>query len=157
VGQAVVNYLNDVGLATRGDARLNIPASDQRHNMICASTVDLDEAYAVARKAVSIAVKDGSGYMGTIHREPGLPYRARYDKVPLALIANSIRPFPRAWVAANRRDVTDAFVRYARPLIGEGWPDVPLIDGRQRFARLEPVFVARRLASYVPQALRSEP
>ena len=155
VAQAVVNYLNDAGLATRGDARLNVPASDQRHNMICASTVDLEEAFQVAQKAVSIAVHDGSGYMGTIHREPGLPYRVRYDKVPLALVANSVRPFPRAWVAQDRRDVTDDFVRYARPLIGEGWPTVTLIDGRQRFARLEPIFVPQRLARYIPQALRA--
>jgi 6-phosphofructokinase len=155
VARAVVNYLNDVGLATRGDARLNIPASDQRHNIICASTVDLEEAYQVAQKAVSIAAHDGSGYMGTIHREPGLSYRVRYDKAPLALVANSVRPFPPAWIAPNRRDVTDDFVCYARPLIGDSWPTVPLIDGRQRFARLEPLFVSQQLAPYIPQALRA--
>jgi 6-phosphofructokinase len=155
VAQAVVNYLNDAGLAARGDARLNVPASDQRHNIICASIVDLEEAYQVARKAVSIAVHDGSGYMGTIHREPGLSYRVRYDKAPLALVTNSVRPFPPTWIAPNRRDVTDDFVSYARPLIGDSWPTVPLIDGRQRFARLQPIFAPQQLAPYIPQALRA--
>jgi ATP-dependent phosphofructokinase / diphosphate-dependent phosphofructokinase len=152
----VVNYLNESGLAARGDARLNVPGSDQRHNMICASTVDLEEAYKVAQKAVSVAAVDGSGYMATIHRESGLPYHVRYDKVSLALVANSVRPFPPAWIASTRHDVTDDFVRYARPLIGDSWPTVPLIDGRQRFARLEPIFAPPRLVSYTPQALRAK-
>jgi ATP-dependent phosphofructokinase / diphosphate-dependent phosphofructokinase len=155
VAQAVVNYLNETGLAARGDARLNVPGSDQRHNMICASTVDLEEAYKVAQKAVSIAVSDGSGYMATIHREPGRSYHVRYDKVPLALVANSVRPFPPTWIAPNRRDVKDEFVRYARPLIGDSWPTVPLIDGRQRFAHLEPIFAPQQLVTYTPQELRA--
>jgi 6-phosphofructokinase 1 len=50
--------------------------------------------------------------------------------------------------------VTDDFVRYARPLIGDHWPTVPLVDGRQRFARLEKIFASRKLPSYVPQAYR---
>jgi len=48
VEQIVVNYLNSVGLAARGSARGNVPGTDQRHNMIYASTVDLDEAYLVS-------------------------------------------------------------------------------------------------------------
>jgi 6-phosphofructokinase len=155
VAQAVVNHLNEVGLPVRGDARLNVPGSDQRHNMICASTVDLEEAYKVAQEAVAIATVSGPGFMATIHRERGLPYQVRYDKVHLALVANSVRPFPPSWIAANRFDVTDDFVRYARPLIGDGWPAVPLIDGRQRFARLEQVLAPQILAPYIPQADRS--
>ncbi len=155
--QAVVNYLNEHGLAARGDARLNIPGSDQRHNMVSASVVDQAEAYNVGQKAVAVAAAEGTGYMATILREPGVPYRVRYDRVPLALVANAVRSFPAAWIAANRRDVTDEFVRYARPLIGEGWPSIPLVDGRQRFARLERIFAPQLLARYVPQALRASP
>ena len=54
----------------------------------------------------------------------------------------------------NGCDVTDDFVRYARPLIGDDWPSIPLVDGRQRFARLQPIFAAQALPAYVPQALR---
>jgi 6-phosphofructokinase 1 len=114
VAQTVVNYLNDVGIAARGSARGNVPGTDQRHNMIYASTVDLEEAYQVGKKAVQIAVEDGSGYMSTILREPGPLYSVRYDKVPLELVANSERSFPEDWIAAGRLDVTDDFLRYAR-------------------------------------------
>ena len=162
VEQTVVNYFNEVGLAVRacpelgrrGSARGNVSGTDQRHNMVYASTVDLEEAYKVGQKAVIVAAENGSGYMSTILREPGSVYRVYYDKVPLEQVANSERRFPDAWIAAGRTDVTDDFVRYARPLIGDDWPAIPLVDGRQRFARLEPTFAERKLPAYVPQAYR---
>jgi 6-phosphofructokinase 1 len=154
VEQVVVNYLNDAGLGARGVARGNVPGTDQRHNMIYASTVDMEEAYKLGQKAAQIAVEDGSGYMSTILREPGPIYRVRYDKAPLEQVANSERHFPEQWIAPNRIDVTDDFVRYARPLIGDNWPTIPLVDGRQRFARLERIFAPQKLPGYVPQAHR---
>lgn len=156
VERVVVNYLNQVGLAARGAARGNVPGTDQRHNMIYASTVDLEEAYKVGQKAVLIALEDGSGYMATILRRPGPIYSVYYDKVPLEQVANSERAFPEAWIAPGRVDVTDDFVRYARPLIGDDWPSIPLVDGRQRFARLRPIFAEKKLPPYVPQAHRAK-
>jgi 6-phosphofructokinase len=155
VEQSVVNYFNEIGLRARGVARGNVPGTDQRHSMIYASTVDLEEAYKVGSKAVQVAL-EGSGYMATILREPGPLYNVRYDKVPLELVANSERAFSKAWIAPNRADVTDDFVRYARPLIGEEWPSIPLVDGRQRFAQLKPIFAEKKLPEYIPQAHRTE-
>ena len=154
VAQVVVNYLNSKGLAARGAARGNVPGTDQRHNMLYASTVDLAEAYAVGRKAVEIAARDGSGWMATILRKPGKKYGVRYDKVPLEEVANSERSFPAAWIAPSRCDVTDAYLAYARPLIGGEWVQVPLQDGLQRFARFKPLFAERKCEAYVPQAHR---
>ena len=154
VQQAMVNYLNEVGLAAVGSARGNVPGTDQRHNMIYASTVDMEEAYKAGQKAALIAASDGSGYMATLLRQPGEIYGVTYDKVPLEQVANSERAFPSEWIAASGVDVTDEFVAYARPLIGEGWPSIPLIDGLQRFARIEPIMAAQALPAYVPQAYR---
>ena len=84
----------------------------------------------------------------------GSAYRVRYDKVPLEEVANSERSFPEDWISEDRIDVTDAFVRYARPLIGEDWPGVPLAGGLQRFARLEMNFADTKCKPYVPQAYR---
>jgi len=154
VERVVVNYLNEVGLAARGAARGNLPGTDQRHSMVYASTVDLEEAYKLGQKAALIAAQDGSGYMSTILREPGEVYNVRYDKVPLELVANSERSFPPKWITPNRIDVTDDFVRYARPLIGDSWPTIPLVDGRQRFARLHKIFASQKLPGYMPQAYR---
>jgi len=154
VAQVVVNYLNEVGLATRGSARGNVSGTDQRHNMIYASTVDIEEAYKVGQKAVLIAAEDGSGYMSTILRQPGSIYSVFYDKVPLELVANSERSLPAEWISADGTDVTDDFVAYARPLIGDGWPSIPLVNGRQRFAQLKPIMAEQKLPAYELQAVR---
>jgi 6-phosphofructokinase len=155
VEQIVVNYLNEVGLAARGAARGNVPGTDQRHNMIYASTVDLEEAYKVGQKAVLIAAEDGSGFMSTLLRVPGPIYNVTYDKVPLEQVANSERSFPEEWISASRTDVGDEYIAYARPLIGDHWPAIPLVDGRQRFARIKPIMAETKLESYTPEAYRA--
>ena len=154
VGQAVINYLNSVGLPVHGSARTDIPGTGQRHAMIYASNVDLDEAYQVGQKAAEIAMSGQNGFMATILREPGDEYRVRFDQVPLEQVANSERHFPAHWIADNRVDVTDDFLRYAQPLIGGGWPEIPLEDGIQRYARFAPIFAERTLPAYVPQTYR---
>ena len=80
VEQIVVNYLNEVGLAARGSARGNVPGTDQRHSVIYASPVDIDEAYQVGWKAAQIAAGQGSGYMATLLREPGTSIRSAMTK-----------------------------------------------------------------------------
>ena len=150
VAHVVVNYLNRNGLAVRGAARGQIPGTDQRDSIIYASTVDLEEAYSVGGQAVRIAVTEGTGYMATIRREPEPDYTVSYDKAPLAEMANSERIFPKEWIAPNRIDVTDEFLRYAHPLIGETGPSVPLIGGLQRFARLKPLFAEKKCPAYIP-------
>ena len=154
VAQVVVNHLNAVGLAAKGAARGNVPGTDQRHSMAYASTVDLDEAYRVGQAAVGLAARSESGFMATILRDPGPVYCVRYDKVPLEEVANSERTFPAAWIAPSGCDVTDEFVRYARPLVGDEMLTLPLIDGRQRLTRFEPIFAEKKLGKYVPQADR---
>jgi 6-phosphofructokinase 1 len=154
VQQALVNYLNSNGIKAKGSARGQTFGTDQRDTAIYASTVDLDEAYKVGQKAVLLAMEGNGGYMSTILREPGMIYSARYEKVPLEAVANSERTFPDAWISGDKADVTDDFVKYARPLIGEDWPSVPIINGLQRFARLEPIFADKKLPKYTPEADR---
>ena len=155
VAQVVVNELNRRGLAARGAARGQVPGTDQRTAMVYASPTDLDEAHRVAAKAVEVAAADGSGWMATILRAPGAAYGVRYDKVPLSEVANSERAFPEAWIAPSRIDVTDEFVRYAKPLAGDDWVSVPLVDGRPRYARLAVRFAEKLCPAYVPQGHRA--
>lgn len=154
VAQTVVNYLNANGLAAHGAARANVPGTDQRHSMGYASTVDLEEAYYAGRKAVTLAADNESGYMATILRNPGDIYSVYYDKAPLSEVANSERTFPSDWITESGFDVTDDFIKYAQPLIGEGMVSLPMIGGRQRLTRLEPIYADQKLEPYVPQAKR---
>lgn len=154
VAQVVVNYLNKVGLKAKGAARGNVPGTDQRHSMAYASTVDLDEAYRIGQNAAYLAATGQGGFMSTILRNPGNVYSVRYDKAPLEAVANSERTFPKTWISPDGKDVTDEFIAYAKPLVGEDMVTLPMIDGRQRLARLQPIRAKQKLAPYVPQADR---
>ncbi len=152
--QQVTNYLNRHGLKARGQATCQQVGVMQRDASIYASKVDIEEAYQVGAKAVDIAMKDGTGYMATMLRRPGNGYEIYYDKVRLETVANSVRYLPPSWLDKSGIDVTDDFIHYARPLIGDGWPDVPMENGLQRFARLNITFIDKKLAHYVPHGLR---
>jgi ATP-dependent phosphofructokinase / diphosphate-dependent phosphofructokinase len=156
VVQQVINMLNEQGLPVRGSARGQVFGTDQRATAAYASIVDLDEAYKLGQQAALIAQKGENGYMSTILREPGIIYNVRYDKVPLEKVANSERTFPQAWLAPNKIDVTDEFLNYAKPLIGEDWPSVPLVNGRQRFTQFKPLFADKKLPAYELQAARTK-
>ena len=154
VGQMVTNFLNKVGLKVNGAARGQVPGTDQRNAIVYASNVDLEEAYKVGEKAVNIAAEGESGYMATILRKESSDYEVYYDKVPLEKVANSERAFPKDWITENRIDVTDDFIDYAKPLIGEDWPRIPLENGIMRFAGFKPIFADKKLDNYTPEAYR---
>ena len=112
--------------------------------MIYASTVDMQEAYEVGRHCVEIAATRG-------HRLDGHDRARRRERLRRGVRPNAARRdgvqrrFPAAWISPSNFDVTDDFVRYAQPLIGAAWPRVPLADGRQRFARLAPIFADKKM------------
>lgn len=154
VAQIVVNYLNKRGLAAKGSARGNVPGTDQRHSMGYASPIDLDEAYRLGQKAMELAATGQGGFMSTILRDPGFIYNVRYDKVPLEQVANSERTFPKKWITETGCDVSDDFVRYAKPFVGEDMLTLPMIGGIQRMTQFKPIFADKKLSDYVPQADR---
>lgn len=106
----------------------------------------------MGRKAVDIAMKEGTGWMATILRKRGPRYEAVYDKADLVAIANSVRYLPKSWISADGLDVTVAFEDYARPLIGEGSPAIRVEGGLQRFARFDTALIAKKLPAYRPMA-----
>jgi len=154
VAQQVVNYLNEKGIKARGLTTAQVPGALQRCDSLYASRVDIEEAYQVAQEAVRIALQEGTGWMATILRKPGTRYEAYYDKVRLEVVANTARHLPSHWIADNRVDVTDDFVRYALPLVGSGNPDTRIENGFQRFARIRREFVPRKTREYLPMRLR---
>ncbi len=155
VAQIVVNYLNTLNFPVPGKARGQVPGTDQRNAIAYASVVDLNEAYGVGCHAVELARTGGNGWMATILRDRGQAgYRVHYDRVPLERVANSERRFPADWISPSRTDVTDEFLEYAIPLVGEDWVSVPLVRGLPRFARIARQFAPRKLTAYVPQTYR---
>lgn len=155
VAQKIVNHLNDAGLNARGKATGQVPGMLQRCTSLFASTVDIEEARLVGRKAVDIAANEGSGWMATILRDYSAPaYSVYYDKVELEKAANVARQLPADWISPDGLDVTDDFINYALPLIGNGPPPIPFENGLMHFARLKRVFIPKRTPDYVPVNLR---
>jgi 6-phosphofructokinase 1 len=133
-------------LAVPGIARVDVPGTLQRRDIARASSVDLEEAYGVGAHAARLALEGKSGVMATILRRPGEPYAVDYGEVPLGEVANAERSFPAEWIAESRVDVTDRFVEWAMPLIGEPLPE---------FTRLEPEMAPDGgLPDYTPQGMR---
>ncbi|HHU49997.1 MAG TPA: 6-phosphofructokinase [Clostridiales bacterium] len=148
--QEVVNALNKHGFPVRGQATGQVPGVLQRGVSLHASTIDREEAYTLGRKSVEFALTGITGKMATILRNSDEPYSVRYEHVPLSVVANRVRYLPKEWIAQSGIDVTDDFIRYARPLIGDSMPEIELEAGLQRFARIKLTFVEKKLPEYTP-------
>ncbi len=108
--------------ATGLKARFEKPDTMQRASTALISTIDAHEAYEVGRVAVRAAVEGTSGRMVNLIREPGQVYRAHTGLVALEKVANRERLLPPEYMADPQEGVTEAFLAYARPLIGPPLP-----------------------------------
>ena len=84
-----------------------------------ASAQDVEEAYACGARAVELAAQGKTGVMVSIVRESNQPYRWSLDETPLAEVAAKAKPMPDEYINQDANYVTDAFLEYLRPLVGE--------------------------------------
>lgn len=96
-----------------------VPESLIMSDFVRAVPVDLEEAYRCGIEAVRLAERGESGNMVTIVRKSDNPYEVIYGKVPLSDAANAARPMPKDFFNAAGNFVSDAFLRYMKPLTGE--------------------------------------
>lgn len=84
------------------------------------SDVDAKEARTVGMLAVKEAVR-GKAPSGSIaiRRKPGKKYAVYFERVPLANVSKETRHVPDNFIAKTNNDVTQAFLDYARPLVGK--------------------------------------
>jgi 6-phosphofructokinase 1 len=114
--------------------RIDKPNYLQRCFMVCASPVDLEEAYRVGRRAVEEAVAGRIQGLATLVRDPGPEYHCSVGFANLEDIANREKKLPPAFMNEAGNWPTEAFLDYARPLIGEPWPPIPYIRLAKHFA-----------------------
>lgn len=105
---------DELGLRSRDDK----PGSLQRMSMLSASTVDLEEAAEVGRAAVRLAVAGETDLMVNLVRDADDPYRWHTESTSLIEVANQQRLLPNEFIASDGRSTTEAFRRYALPLLG---------------------------------------
>jgi ATP-dependent phosphofructokinase / diphosphate-dependent phosphofructokinase len=116
----------------------------QRSARHVASKVDVEQAYAVGKAAVELALAGKNAMMPVIVRKSGKPYRWSIGAAPLTAVANQEKKVPRNFITADGFGITAACRAYLLPLIrGEDYP--PYRDGLPSYVALKGVSVVKRL------------
>ena len=116
----------------------------QRAARHIASATDVEQAYALGRAAVKLAVAGKTAVMPTIVRTNDSPYRWKIGEAKLSKVANVERFMPKSYISKDGFDITARAMRYLRPLIaGEDYPRYK--NGVPEYVRLRQQRVAKKL------------
>ena len=116
----------------------------QRAARHIASKVDVDQAYAVGKAAVQLALKGHNSVMPTIERVSNSPYKWKIGMAPLTKVANQEKMLPRDYITEDGLHITAKARRYLAPLIrGEDYP--PYRDGLPQYVVLKSLPVKKKL------------
>jgi len=119
----------------------------QRSARHLASKTDVEQAYAVGKAGVEMALAGDNAIMPAIHRVSNKPYQWEIIKAPLADVANVEKMMPRDYISEDGFGITDACREYLLPLIeGEEYP--PYRAGLPRYVRLKNLSVASKLPAF---------
>jgi 6-phosphofructokinase 1 len=116
----------------------------QRAARHIASKVDVEQAYAVGKAAVELALKGANSVMPTIERVSDRPYRWKIGLAKLEDVANREKMLPRDYITPDGLHITAKARRYLAPLIkGEDYP--PYKDGLPQYVVLRNAPVRKKL------------
>jgi 6-phosphofructokinase len=116
----------------------------QRAARHIASKVDVEQAYAVGKAAVELALKGHNSVMPTIVRVSDEPYKWKIGLAKLEDVANKEKMLPRDYITADGFHITARGRRYLAPLIrGEDYP--PYKNGLPQYVVLKNAPVRRKL------------
>lgn len=116
----------------------------QRSARHIASKTDVDQAYAMGKAAVDLALKGHNAVMPIIKRTSDKPYRWKVDSAPLSKVANVEKMMPKKFISKDGFGITKACRTYLEPLIkGEDYP--PYKNGLPKYVTLKNIAVKKRL------------
>lgn len=119
----------------------------QRAARHIASRTDVEQAYALGRAAVDLALSGRNAVMPVIERLSDSPYRWQLGVAELKDVANVERTVPREFISEDGFGITEKCRAYLAPLIdGEDFP--PFRNGLPDYVRLKNVPVPRRLPEF---------
>jgi len=118
----------------------------QRAARHIASKVDVEQAYAMGKAAVELAMKGENSVMPTIVRVADKPYKWKIGTAQLSKVANVEKMLPRDYITPDGFHITAKGRRYLSPLIkGEDYP--PYKDGLPQYVVLKNLAVRKKLNS----------
>ncbi len=116
----------------------------QRAARHIASKTDVEQAYAVGKAAVEMALAGKNAVMPAITRGTGKKYSWTITEAPLAKVANVEKKMPRAYISKDGFGITQACRDYLSPLIqGEDYP--PYKNGVPQYVRLKKVMAPKKI------------
>ncbi len=116
----------------------------QRAARHIASKTDVDQAYAMGKAAVELAIKGHNAVMPTVVRKSSKPYKWAVGVAPLDKVANVEKMMPPDFISADGFGITAKCRTYLEPLIkGEDYP--PYRDGMPLYVRLKNVPLKKKL------------
>jgi len=116
----------------------------QRAARHIASKSDVDQAYAMGKAAVELAIKGQNSVMPTVVRASNKPYKWKVGVAPLNKVANVEKMMPTDFITADGFGITAKCRTYLEPLIqGEDYP--PYKNGMPQYVRLKNVPVKKKL------------
>jgi 6-phosphofructokinase len=119
----------------------------QRAARHVASRTDVDQAYALGKAAVDLAIEGKNSVMPTIDRISDSPYKWEIGSVALENVANVEKMMPEHYITEDGFGITDACRTYLSPLIeGEAYP--PYKNGLPRYIQLSHEIVAKKLENF---------
>ena len=119
----------------------------QRAARHIASKTDVEQAYAMGKAAVELALAGKNSLMPTIVRKSTRPYVWEVGAAELSQVANVEKMMPREFITEDGFGITEACRDYLTPLIqGEDYP--PYVDGLPDYVTLKNVTVERKLPQF---------
>lgn len=116
----------------------------QRSARHIASKTDVDQAYALGKAAVMLALKGQNAVMPTIVRKSHKPYKWTTGVAKLSAVANVEKMMPRNYITKDGMGITERCRTYLQPLIkGEDYP--PYKNGLPQYVVLKNVAVPKKL------------
>lgn len=117
----------------------------QRAARHIASKSDVDQAYAMGKAAVELALKGENSVMPTVVRKSNKPYKWTIGKAKLSRVANVEKMMPKNFITKDGFGITKKCREYLAPLMqGEDYPPYGK-DGMPKYVQLKKVAVKKKL------------
>ena len=114
----------------------------QRSARHISSKTDLDQAYAVGKKAVEFALAGKNAVMPVIKRLSNKPYKWKIESAPLSKVANVEKTLPKGYISKDGFTISNKGIDYLTPLI-QGEPPLEFKNGIPVVAKLKNILVKK--------------
>ena len=119
----------------------------QRAARHLASKSDVEQAYALGKAGVEMALEGHNSIMPTVDRLSSSPYKWEIGKAPLSEVANVEKMMPAEYISDDGFGITEACKEYLYPLIeGEDYP--PYENGMPVYVTLKNEAVEKKLPNF---------